>query len=174
MSDILKVKPVPLPDNIKQELLDFEILRENWNTYELEDGSIIKSKFILSQLIKSEKTAPQDDDLNLGFMEPRNITTVFAPIEKRGKPDRNYSVSELEKFVINKECKIKKQTRTDPTIYKTEKMLIFVHSILNKIEKTSKYSSAGMPLYIIRSSNQIIISSIPPLEDLEKKPVLKK
>ena len=102
MSDIQKVKPVLLPDNVEQELIDFEILRENWNKYELEDGSIITSKFILSQLVKSAEKDPHDDAFNLGFMEPRSITTIFAPIDKRGKPDRNYSVSELEKFIMRK------------------------------------------------------------------------
>lgn len=168
MSDIQKVEAVPLPTDIEQKLVDFKIIQENWNKYELDDGSIISTKFILSQIVKTEEPAPQDDDLNLGFMEPRTLTTVYAPIDKRGTPDRNYSVPELEKFVINKDCKIKNKTINDPTIYMTESMLIFVYNVLDRIEKTSKFSVTGMPHYIVRTKNQIMMNKIPSVEEFEK------
>ena len=168
MSDIQKVEAVPLPNDIEQEFVDFKIIRENWNKYELDDGSIIRTRFILSQIVSTEEPAPQDDDLNLGFMEPRIITSIFAPIDKRGTPDRNYSVPELEKFVINKDCKIINKTINDPSIYMTESMLIFVYNVIDRIEKTSKFSASGMPHYIVRTKNQIMMHKIPSVEEFEK------
>lgn len=145
---------------ITEKLIELEVIKEDWNVYELEDGSIIKQKILLSFFIETNE---KDAQGNTKFWISNNqVTAVYSPISIRGPPDRNYSVPELEKYVEQPNMKFSLIHDGGRNQYKTEKFLITVNYLAKKIEKTSKYDSKGMPAYIVRNEIEMLISEVLP------------
>lgn len=141
-----------------EEIVDFEILKENFNVYELEDDSIIKTKFILSFIIKTNERLP--DGRNKYSFSNNNIISVFSPIDIRGKSDKNYPVSELEKYIVEKNLKFRQISDGGWNEYKTKKSILRIRNRVKSIDKTSKFDSKGYPSYIVRSETEFLINDL--------------
>jgi len=70
--------PNSLPDEF--ETLDFEILEEGWNSYELSDGVTIKSRTILKKIMVDPMNPKK-----YGFDTLPMLLSVFAPLANRGE-----------------------------------------------------------------------------------------
>lgn len=139
--------------NERDELIPFEIIKENWSTYELEDGTIIRFKFVLINIIK---TPIQSEKGNLLLFNARNVIGVFSP-EERGDKDRNYTVEELEKYISKLNVMFRQIVDSGLNEYKTDKHTIIITPRVTKIDKTSKFDKQGMPAYIVRSETQFLV-----------------
>lgn len=136
-----------------EKLVDFNVVRENWSAYELEDGTIIRTKLVLMSIVDS---GPSDGDKRkLGF-STQNLVAQFSPMEVRGRKDQRYQTEELEKYVTQPKVNFKQTKNGGDSIYETENSLVLVRQTVNQIDKTSKYNSDGMPAYIVRSGIEII------------------
>lgn len=69
---------------VAAEEMEFKAINENWNEYELEDGSRIKIKLVCGKIIKIENE--YDDDGNPVYrLLSTNVLTVTSPSEIRRK-----------------------------------------------------------------------------------------
>ena len=94
-----KVVPIDV-DMEKDELIPFEIVEEKWHTYELEDNTIIKTKFILLNIIAyGEK---DDLDKRLSGFATHTLVVVYSPKELRGPKDKTRRADELEEYITEK------------------------------------------------------------------------
>jgi len=60
--------------------VDFETMREDWNEYKLEDGTILKFKTIVSNIIRTEEYDPMTGD-PVYHVRSTNILRVKVPEE---------------------------------------------------------------------------------------------
>jgi hypothetical protein len=60
--------------------LDFRTLREEWNEYETEDGSRIRVKLVVSEIIRTDRYDTQTDQ-PLYVIRSGNIVVTKAPDE---------------------------------------------------------------------------------------------
>lgn len=125
--------------------MEFEVEKEDWNVLELEDGAIIKTKFVMIVLKKFE------DEKGRGFeTNASNILGVMAPPERRGPPsDRDYPRKELERSIINRDVpfKILKEGWSEYKLQDDSKLSVKL--VTSQISKTDKFDRRGEPIYIV-------------------------
>ncbi|RZN34438.1 MAG: hypothetical protein EFT35_09380 [Methanophagales archaeon ANME-1-THS] len=65
--------------------VDFETIREDWNEYKLEDGTILKFKTIVSSIIRTAEFDPMTGD-PVYHVRSTNILRVKVPEELKRLP----------------------------------------------------------------------------------------
>lgn len=70
--------------------LDFRTLREEWNEYETEDGSRIRVKLVVSEIIRTDRYDNQTDQ-PVYIVRSGNIVVTKAPDELREELRRRAS-----------------------------------------------------------------------------------
>lgn len=78
---------VRMPDGSEVEAanVDFETIKEDWNEYKLEDGTILKFKTIVSNIIRTENYDPMTGD-PVYHVRSTNILRVNVPDELKRLP----------------------------------------------------------------------------------------
>lgn len=164
--------------------VDFDVIREDWNRYKLEDGAIIKTKFVLinvmmektmKELISEAKTKKKKKSEKLMgvAIQSKNVVGAEVPKKLRGSPSSPYTPQELQASIIHKDVdfEVIKERRSE---YKLKNgMTIKVKSSPFTISKTNKFDSQGLPLYIVNSTGDVMFVFPEELER-ELKPVEKK
>jgi hypothetical protein len=154
---VLSFEVIPIDTDVeKDEMITFDLINEKWHTYELEDNTIIKTKFILLNIIAyGEK---DDLDKRLTGFATQLLVVVYSPKELRGPKDKTRRADELEEYITEKNLKFRKIIDGGMSKYDTEKSNIQIDHSITQVDMTSKYDSSGMPAYIVRSKNNVIIA----------------
>jgi hypothetical protein len=66
-------------------LVDFETLREEYNSYKLSDGSIIRMKAVVTNIIRTEEFTPSGEPVYI--VNSQNVLVADVPDELK-KPER--------------------------------------------------------------------------------------
>ncbi len=84
MKEKLKVR---LPNGREVEAMDvdFETVKEDWNEYKLEDGTILKFKTVVSSIIRTEDYDPMTGD-PVYHIRSTNILRANVPEEMKRLP----------------------------------------------------------------------------------------
>jgi len=138
----------------KEELIPFKVIKEEWNEYELDNTTIIKSKFVLMNIIKTPETNEKGQHLTVH--QSQNLIAIFSPEEVRGDPDRNYGVDELEAHIIERNLFFRQILDSEFNEYETDNYLIKIKNTVKSIDLASKFDARGNPAYIVRSETQIL------------------
>jgi len=146
----------------EEKLIDFKVINEEWNQFELEDGTIIRTKFVLVNIISKGQVRK---GVYRGVFTLENVSGVFSPIGLRGPPGRKYSVDELKKHITQRNLKFKQTLDGGWNEYETEKAIFQVQTILRSVDKTSLFDSAGMPGYVLNFEH--IITSKPKTKSIK-------
>jgi hypothetical protein len=143
-------------------IIDFDVIREEWNKYKLEDGTIVKSKFVLINFMLEKsleeliKEAKKKSKTGMGVsLQSKNIMGVEAPTKLRGIPSSSYTPQELQASIIKKDVdfEVIKERRNE---YKLKNgMTIKVRHSPLEISKSSKFDSYGLPIYMVNSTADI-------------------
>jgi hypothetical protein len=95
----IKVKKVKmrLPNGRVLEAMDidFETIKEDWNEYKLEDGTVLKFKTVVSSIIRTEDYDPMTGD-PIYHVRSTNILQVKVPEEMKRLPSTRKSGKEEE------------------------------------------------------------------------------
>ncbi|MCD6210662.1 MAG: hypothetical protein OCU20_03160 [Methanophagales archaeon] len=83
----MKKLKVRLPDGREIEAMDvdFETVKEDWNEYKLEDGTILKFKTIVSSIVRTEEYDPMTGD-PVYHVRSTNVLRVKVPEELKRLP----------------------------------------------------------------------------------------
>ncbi len=128
------------------DYIDFDIIKENWCLYELEDGTIIKLKTILMKII------PTGNNKNIAF-NTANVVTVFSTKEGKGKPTLPNTVRQIEK----KDLPFK-VVADEWNEYKLEDgRILKIKPSIVEISKGTTYDQYGEPSYLVQSQPMIKI-----------------
>jgi len=155
-----------------EELVDFEVVRENWHVYELEDDSIIRTRNVLLSIIdagpadETEAGAPGLRKYGFGM---KLLNAIHSPKNLRGPKGKAWPVSELEKFIVQRNLKFRQIKDGGNSEYETKKFVITLLTRVRQVDKTSKFDQSGMPAYIIRTENEILLTDKPEKKQGETK-----
>lgn len=146
------------------DFIDFDIIEEPWNLYKLEDQSILKTRFVLINVLK-EKGTPKGT-LEFGF-QSTNVLGVIPPPELIGVPSRPYGPEELESSVVAEDLKIDRIGEERWNKYKLKNEIeLNVKNVLVTVSRTNKFDQRGLPVYLVNL--QAIVKPKIPKELREK------
>jgi hypothetical protein len=66
-------------NTVEGTLVDFETLREEYNSYKLADGSIIRMKTVVTNIIRTEEFAPTGEPIYV--VNSQNVLVADVPDE---------------------------------------------------------------------------------------------
>ncbi len=144
--------------------LDFEVVKEPWNRYELAEGSILKTRLVLTKVTKDE----QDTRVNAYSFDFQNIAVVLTG--ERGQPSsKSFSQEEIRAATAKE---IQHQTISEePNEYSVnDGAHIRIKSSVYRVTKTSLFDKSGKPIYWI-DFNQIPQIKRPPVGETLPSPV---
>ncbi len=133
--------------------LDFEILKEPWNRYMLEDKTILKLRFTLQKVkvIGGEGGGPN------AKMSFSTVAVTEAPDETHGTPGKAYPLEEIQAKVIKPDMSFEPED-AESSLYLLENgELVKVQVKLLSINKSSLFGVDGEPLYYLESEIGIAV-----------------
>jgi hypothetical protein len=167
-------KPKKAPEKDYEELVDFDVIRENWHVYELEDDTIVRTRNTLMSIIDAgpldEKETGKSGLRKIGF-GMKILHVVHSPKHLRSSKGKVRSISELEKFIVQPNLKFRQIKDGGNSEYRTKKnqRQIIISTRVKRVDKTSKHDQNGMPAYIIRIESEILIVDKPEKKQKETK-----
>ncbi len=90
----MKVR-LPNGSEVEATNVDFETMKEDWNEYKLEDGTVLKFKTVVSSIIRTENYDPMSGD-PVYHVRSTNILRVKVPDELKRLPASRKSSEEGE------------------------------------------------------------------------------
>lgn len=145
------------------KFMKFKIKREGWNLYKIEDRSLIKARVFLTGVLMEDKIEKIVEQFKPGqkpksglSIRSRHIFTTESPPELRGKPDpKKCTIAELNSNIVSEDMDFETM-REVWNVYEVENGITLKArlSVLT-VNKTSKFESAGMPIYTINSNIDI-------------------
>ena len=137
------------------EYVKFDVLDEDWNEYEIEDGTKLRIKFVMIKILR--KKTPMGFDFRFNS---NNIIDTYSP--KINEPsEKPYSPQELIDSIINPDIKFRQIKEVwNKYLIKSDKYEIMVKIVVTNIQKTNKFDAFGDPFYNIQA--QPIFKVIPP------------
>jgi hypothetical protein len=126
------------------ENLDFEVLNEGWNEYEIENGDKIKVKFVMVKIIRQ----PIPGGFNYAFNH-HMVVGVFSPtIREPGIP---FSPDELVKSIIKTDMKYKPINEIwNKYLIKKDKTIVEARIVITDLAITEKIDEYGDPHYLVK------------------------
>lgn len=154
------------PPSLKTaNFIGFQIKREDWDMFRLEDKTIVKARIMLASVLMEGKLEDeiaktqtgQKPKLKFTFV-PRIEYAVEPPQELRGDRDQNsYTQEQLGSSIVHRDMDFE-TVKSSWNLYELENGIILKirHSPI-KVDKTSKYDSGGMPIYLINGNADVKI-----------------
>jgi len=139
------------------EYLEFETVREDWNEYKIEDGTLLRIKFVMIKILRREIPGGYDFRFN-----SNTIIGIHSP--EIGEPtNERYTLEELSKSIVKTDMEFKplnKEEIWNKYVIKKDGSEIMVKIEITNIIKTNKYDEYGDPIYQIQT--QPIFKMNPP------------
>ena len=137
----------------EERLIEFEILKEPWNRYQLHDNSVLKTRIIL----KSVRRITQKNETQY-LVDTQSLTVVHADPALRGIPNPNQiSNDEILKNIevegVNYDSLVQ-----DSNEYRLDDgTKIKICNNVTGISRSSLKDRYGDPIYSVLSSNRVWI-----------------
>ena len=130
--------------------LDFEVLREPWNKYSVEDGSYVKTRFIATKFKKREPTTPEEK-LSYGF-EGQNLMVAYnVPDGLKGNRSQvQYTPEELRANAKEMKYSIIFEEWNEYVL--EDGTAVRIKSTAIEIIRSAKFDRNGDPIYIVNTS----------------------
>ncbi len=121
--------------------IDFETIREEWGFYKIDDGTLLRVKLVLVNVLTR-------DDLEYSFAWS-NVIGVIAPPELRGPPsNKRYSSEELITSIEAEDLEFKELKKGISEYVLENGVRVSVRPVLAMVSRTNKYDTRGMPIYV--------------------------
>lgn len=143
--------PFKLPDEFEE--LDFEIVHEGWNTYELSDGITIKSRTFLKKIV-----VDPNNPNNYAFDTMPLVSSVYAPLANRGEKDNPPKPGEYNTLPS---YEVKVDRSDEPfNVYRILKngKTLRIKLVVTKVTRlVDCFDKDGLPFYIISHGPMVLI-----------------
>lgn len=144
------IPPKPMPKDFDE--LEFTVENEEWNEYELKDGTTIRGRILL-QKITQDPYNPK----NYGFKISPPMWVVYAPTSSRGDPN-----IKLGEKVVGKKFEVHVNRNNELwnvyRILKTGQKLKLKLTVTEISRFVDKFDSDGLPIYDVPSGASIAFS----------------
>ncbi|MDH3617711.1 MAG: hypothetical protein OES14_07385 [Nitrosopumilus sp.] len=137
----------------KTKPIDFEIIKEPWNKYQLVDNSILKTRAVLK---KVERVT--EGDKTSYKMDVQNLTVIYADSDLKGTPNpQRISKEEMAKSIDKPDMRYDtlSQEFNEYLLDDGTKLKIFTN--VTSVSRASLKDSKGDPIYHVQTKNSIEI-----------------
>jgi hypothetical protein len=149
---------VPAEGPLKDfEYVDFDVMKENWNKHRLEDGTILKSKFVLISVMAEkgykEKMRKAEKEKGVGvhyeFLSS-NLVGAEVPEKLMGLPEtQKFTPEELVSSVVLDDMDFETVAESW-NAYQLEKIgLLKVRASPVRVRRSGKLDDHGRPIYLV-------------------------
>jgi len=141
--------------------IDFEIIKEPWNKYQLVDNSILKTRTILKKI---ERTMEGE---KISFtMDAQTLTVIYADPALKGTPNtRRISKDDIIKSIDKPDMRYDTLAQEFNEYLLDDGTKIKIFTNVTGVSRTTLKDAKGDPVYTINSSNTI---EIKPSEQYKK------
>lgn len=144
----------PVKQSDQYEELEVEVVEESWNSYDLEDGSRIKARPILTKIFWPKREHDVWRSFPSVLAQCRSVITVFAPGELKGPTNPNPPA--VEKALVMEHFEVKVLNSTEKwNKYELpgERGKIKVKLVMSSVLRIKDaYTDDGSPYYLINST----------------------
>ncbi|MEM3526431.1 MAG: hypothetical protein QXV37_03365 [Candidatus Jordarchaeaceae archaeon] len=140
--------------------LDFDVLREPWNLYQLEDGTILRVKYVLTRVVRQRDNM---DRIGYAFKGQNVVSLSHFPKELKGPPSpspRMYTPEELQSAIVNDNVRYSTLEEEWNEYVTEDGANIRVKITVVKVSRTNKTDNEGEPIYLVATS--LLPQVIPP------------
>ena len=136
------------------ENLEYDIVNEPWNIYELENKGKLRTRLIVTRIANVSSSAGKT---KLSF-KSNNVVDITPLKNVLGTPSEHpYSPQELADSVTEKDISFK-ITNEDWNIYKLKDgKELRIKLVLVKVAGTSKFDSKGEPIFLVDTQHIVKI-----------------
>lgn len=139
--------------------VDFDIIDEPWLKYQLQDNTVLKTRYLLTRLYKKM----QDGKATYNF-DGQTMTIALVPSDLIGPKDNaRYSPQELSNSVIRDEVNYKTISEDWNEYYAYDGAKVRLKMTVTGVKKTSKFDNNGEPIYLVE--NNAMVQVRPPKLD---------
>ena len=133
--------------------LDFEIIKEPWNKYQISDGSALKIRTILKKVDRTMKGNKPNFRIDV-----QPLTVIHANPELKGSPDtKPHSQEEIERTIETDDMRYDTLSQEFNEYILDDGTKIKIYTNVTGIAKTRLYHANGDPIYKVFTSNQMEI-----------------
>lgn len=142
---------------------EFDVIKEDWNEYELKDNTRMKSRMVLTRIIKRDTTPPGQYEIN---GQPIFVVTTDPSRRKAPTPPLTGDEIQLLNQPGPNELKIPTEVLTSAErwnqyrIIATDEVLRIKLVLIDVFRVPNKYDELGEPLYSCSTGN--VIAPMPP------------
>lgn len=139
--------------------IDFEIVKENWNVYNLNDGSKLKMR----NMLKSAWYAKGVDGMKKYSVDIAGTQVLMCHISLQGtKNQSKHTQEQLQNSIKVNNC-IYDTLSYEPEEYLLDgNIKVLIHTNITEIMRTKLYDEKGDRIYLINASMDVTIT--PPKE----------
>lgn len=130
------------------EDVPFEIVREQWNSYDLGKDVVLKTKLVLMKISKPVDL-PIEEAKQMGFQAHPHFV-VYTPVELKGTPEMRRITPKLMTEAIIEDIDPVPIGAETVNEYSVGKGFIRLRLILVRVSRTSLYGADGTPVYTIQ------------------------
>lgn len=148
---------------VLSEPIEFDAVEEPWNTYKLKDGTILKTRFILIQVIMEGV----DEAANpIYIFNSDTVVGAMVPKELIGEPSERVYTLEERVDAIEEELSFEVMQENWNEYKLHDGTTLKVKLALAKVARTRLHDKRGQPLYLVNT--QPIFNAITPPELRQK------
>ncbi len=130
--------------------MDFDVLSEPWNVYQLEEGPILKIKYVLTRVLKRREDGGR---YSYAFKGQNVLAFSHVPPKLKGEPSREfYSPMELQASIVNESVRYTTIAEEWNEYLAEDGTSIRVKLTVVKVSRTNKKDMDGDPIYLVQTS----------------------
>lgn len=135
--------------------VDFEVVKEPWNKYQLDDNAILKVKLVLTLLRRKELLRPDGSvEKIVGFsFDSQNVTTLQSvPESLKGSPStESYDPKQLESSIVQDDIGYTTLAEEWNEYLDETGEKVRMKTTVGRVARTSKFDKHGNPVYLVSS-----------------------
>ena len=141
----------------KPVFVDAEIVKEDWSVYKVEDGTIVKVRYVLVKARKGTANQFGQPGYDLSM---KNIIGMIPRPGGLDKPSVSYDKATLTQSIEKEDMEFEKIREPWNEYRMSDGSTIKIQAILTIVSRTSKYDENGEQIYLLNF--QPIVKALPP------------
>jgi len=157
------------------EVVDFKVLKENWSSYKLADGTLLKARLVVTKVVRTDQHDPTTGEPVYAFSKAMAMSTISGK-DLKGPPSSPPTPQEMESSK-GEAVDFKSADRGEKwNVYSlSDGSELRVKLEITKISRSKLFDETGDPIYFIFSDSIVRVRSPPNLlrkpSQAEERPV---
>lgn len=126
---------------------DFDVVREPWNKYELQDGTVIKTKTVVTRIAVKKI----DDKQAQVTYDMQGLTAVLTD-EQGPASNKVYTQEEVQKAIVKDDVRYTTMSEEWNEYVTDDGTRLRLKSTVSRIAKTSLFDKNGSPIYWVEQN----------------------